>query len=150
MRSRFVGRLAAGVALIALLAACSGEEGGPGAEKARYIEQSDAICRETFPKTSGLTARDQATAEKAAEEWLAASDRLKAMPQPAESVELSRQFVYDVENIHMSYVAAARALALNDQAKAERAYNDIAMLKERAAESADEYGYGDCAGIEQA
>ena len=150
MRSRFVGRVAVLMVLAGFLVACNGAEGGPGAEKVRYIEQSDAICRETFPKTSGLTARDQATAEKAAEEWLAASDRLKAMPQPAESVELARQFVYDVENIHMSYVAAARALALNDQAKAERAYNDITMLKNRAAETADEYGYEDCAGIEQA
>ena len=150
MRSRFVGRVAVLMVLAGFLAACTGDEGGAGAEKVRYIQESDAICRETFPKTSGLTARDTATAERAAQEWQSASDRLKAMPQPEESVELARQFVYDVENIHMSYVAAARALALNDQAKAERAYNDIAMLKKRAAESADEYGYGDCAAIEQA
>ncbi len=144
MRSGFVGRLATGFALVALLAACSGDEGGPGGEKLRYIEKSDAICRETFPKTSGLTARDQATAEKADEEWGAASDKLKALTVPGESVDLARQFVTRVENISLSYRAAARALALNDQAKATKGFDDVATLKKQAADGAKEYGYKDC------
>lgn len=147
MRSRFVGRMAAGVALTALLVACSGDEGGPGAEKVRYIEQSDAICRDLFPRTSGLTARDQATAEKASEEWGAASEKLKALTIPDESFEIARQFVTRVENISLSYVAAARNLAVNDQAGAAKAFDDAATLKRQAAENADEYGYQDCRAI---
>ena len=149
MRSRLVGGVALAL-ILGALTACGGEEGGPGAEKQSYIEQSDAICRETFQETSGLTARDQQTAERAAEVWGRATERLKPLPVPEESVELARQFVIDVENLSMTYTAAARALALNDQQKANRAFEDAAMIKGRAAETADEYGYQECVRIGQA
>ncbi len=148
MRSRLVGGLALAVVLAAL-SACGGEE-EPGAEKQRYIEQSDAICRETFARTEGLTARDQQTAERAAQEWSGAYDRLNALPVPGEDFETARQFVTDVNNLAMSYTAAARALAFNDQEKANRAFNDVDMIKRRAAERAQDYEYFDCAAIAQA
>ena len=149
MRSRFVGGLALVLALGGL-AGCGGGADEPGAEKQRYIQQSDTICRETFAKTEALTARDQQTAEKASAEWAAAYDKLNALPVPGEDFEQARQFVIDVNNLAMSYTAAARALGLNDQEKANRAFNDVDMIKGRAAERADDYGYFDCAGIAQA
>ncbi len=148
MRSRLVGGLALAVVLAAL-SACGGEE-EPGAEKQRYIEQSDAICRETFAKTSGLTARDQQTAERASQEWTGAHDRLNALPVPGEDFETARQFVIDVNNLAMSYTAAARALAFNQQDTANAAFSDVDMIKRRAAERAEDYGYADCTGIAQA
>lgn len=149
MRSRFVGRVALALALPLAAAGCGGDEGGPGDEKARYIDQSDAICRDLFQKVSGLTARDRETAERASQEWTGAAESLKALPQPEESVELARQFVTDVENISMSYVAAARALELNNQDKANKAFEDVAMIKTRSAKVADDYGYRECTRIDQ-
>ena len=145
MRSRLVG----GLALAVVLAACGGEE-EPGAEKQRYIEQSDAICAETFEKTSGATGRDQQAAEQQAEEWSAAAEQLRALPRPGEDFETATRFVVDAENLAMSYTAAARALALNDQEKANQAFDDVDMVKRRAAETAEEYGYRDCARIADA
>jgi hypothetical protein len=131
------------------LVGCGGAD-EPGAEKQRYIQQSDTICRETFAKTEALTARDQQTAERASAEWAAAYDKLNALPVPGEDFEQARQFVTDVNNLAMSYTAAARALGLNDQEKANRAFNDVDMIKRRAAERAEDYEYFDCAGIAQA
>jgi hypothetical protein len=150
VRSRLVGGLALAVVL-AGLAGCGGGDGDePGAEKQRYIEQSDAICRETFSKTEGLTARDQQTAERASQEWSGAYDRLNALPVPGEDFETARQFVTDVNNLAMSYTAAARALGLNQQDKANEAFADVDMIKRRASERAQDFGYFDCAGIAQA
>jgi hypothetical protein len=149
VRSRFVGGLALALALGAL-GGCGGGDDEPGAEKQRYIQQSDTICRETFDKTQGLTARDQQTAERASAEWSGAYDRLNALPVPGEDFEIARQFVTDVNNLSMSYTAAARALALNQQDKANEAFGDVDMIKRRAAERAEDYGYFDCAGIAQA
>jgi sugar/nucleoside kinase (ribokinase family) len=148
VRSRFVGGLVA-VLAVGGLVGCGGDD-EPGAEKQRYIEQSDTICRETFAKTEALTARDQQTAERASAEWAAAYDKLNALPVPGEDFEQARQFVTDVNNLAMSYTAAARALGLNDQEKANRAFNDVDMIKRRAAERAEDYEYFDCAGIAQA
>jgi hypothetical protein len=136
--------VAAALLLPAMLAGCGGG-GAPGAEKARYIVQSDAICGEVFAQAAAAgTAHDKATADKLADVWGRGSDRLKAMEPPSESVELARQFVTDVENIGLSYVAASRALELNDQAKAERDFNDVSMIKSRAAKTAKDYGYKVC------
>ncbi len=148
MRSRLVGGLALAVVLAALTA-CGGEE-EPGAEKQRYIEQSDAICRQTFEDTSGVTGRDQQAAEKLSQEWAEAAEQLRALPRPGEDFETATQFVVDVENLSMSYTAAARALVLNDQEKADRAFDDVTMIRQRAANTAEEYGYVDCAQIRQA
>jgi hypothetical protein len=130
-----------------LLVACGGG-GTPGAEKQRYIEQSDAICRDTFAQAASTgDAHDEQTAQKQADLWTAAADKLKALPRPSESVELASQFVTDVENIGLSYLAAARALDLKDTAKAEKGFNDVRMIKEREAKTAKAYGYVDCSRI---
>ena len=144
-RSRWAGGVAAALLVPAVLAGCGGG-GAPGAEKARYIVQSDAICGEIFAQAGAAgTAHDKATADKLTDVWSKGSDRLKGLGQPpAESVELARQFVTDVENIGLSYVAASRALDLNDQAKAERDFNDVSMIKTRAAKTAKAYGYKVC------
>lgn len=149
MRSRFGVGLALALAL-AGLAGCGGGDDEPGAEKQRYIEQSDTICRETFAKTEALTARDQQTAERASQEWAAAYDKLNALPVPGEDFEKARQFVTDIDNLAMSYTAAARALALNQPDKANEAFADVDMIKRRAAERAQDYEYFDCAAISQA
>jgi hypothetical protein len=149
VRSRLVGGVALALVLAAV-AGCGGDGDDPGAAKQQYIEQSDAICRETFQKTSGLTARDQQTADRASQEWASAFDRLNAIPIPGETEDLAKQFVTDVNNLAMSYTAAARALELNQQDKANEAFAEADMIKRRAAERADDYGYVDCREISQA
>ncbi len=145
MRSRLAGGLAVAVLIPALLAGCGENQEKPGAEKERYIQQSDPICRQTFDAAASAgTGRDKATAERLADVWRDGADKLKALPVPAESEEQARQFVTDVENISLSYTAAARALDLNDSAKADRAFGDVEMIKRRAADTADEYGYDVC------
>ncbi len=148
VRSRLVGGLTLAVVLAAL-AGCGGDGNEPGAAKAAYIKASDAICRETFQNTRSLTGRDQQTAEKASEEWSKAYDRLNAIPIPGETEDLAKQFVTDINNLSMSYTAAARALALNQQDKANRAFDDVTAIKTRSARVANDYGYEDCAGINQ-
>ena len=147
VKSRLVGCTAAAILLPVVLVACGGG-GKPGAEKQRYIEQSDPICRDTFAQSASIgDAHDQQTAQKQADLWMGAADKLKALPRPSESVELASQFVTDVENIGLSYLAASRALSLKDQAKAEKAFGDVSMIKQREAKTAKEYGYTDCARI---
>ena len=144
MRSRLAGGVAAVVLVPALLAGCGGEE-KPGAEKQSYIEQSDAICRETFAEANGIgTGRDQQTAQRLADVWAPAAEQLKALPVPRESLELAEQFTTDVENLSLTYVHAARSAELNDQADVDEAYRDVDLIKRRAAETADEYGYEVC------
>ncbi len=147
VRSRLVGGLAL-AAVLGALTACGGEE-EPGAEKQRYIEQSDAICAQTFQDISGLTGRDQQTAERLGQEWTEAGEQLRALPRPGEDFETATQFVVDVENLAMSYTAAARALALNEQDDANRAFEDATMIKQRAAETAEDYGYEECVRIDE-
>ncbi len=148
MRSRLAGGVAAALFIPALLGACGGGEEKPGAEKARYIEQSDAICRDTFSQAAGIGGgRDQATAQRAADVWGAGAEKLKALPIPRESEEQARQFVTDVENLSLAYTQAARSAALNDQADVDEAYRDVDLIKRRAAETADEYGYDVCKNI---
>ncbi len=146
MRSRLVGGLALAVALAALTA-CGGEEQEAGGEKQRYIEQSDAICRQAFQDVSALTGRDRETADRVGQRLAQAGEQLRALPVPGEDLETATQFVVDVENLAMSYTAAARALVLNDQDKANRAFEDAQMVKRRAASTAQEYGYEECARI---
>ena len=149
VRSRLAGGVAAVALVPALLAGCGGDE-KPGAEKARYIEQSDAICRDTFSQASGIGAgRDQQTAEKGAQVWGSAAEKLKAIPVPRESLEQAQQFTTDVENLSLAYTQAARSAALNDQADVDEAYRDVDLIKNRAAETADEYGYEVCKNINQ-
>lgn len=148
MRSRLVGGLTLAVVL-AGLAGCGGDGDEPGAAKQAYIEASDVVCRETFDKTSSLTGRDQQTAEKASEEWSKAYDRLNSIPIPGETEDLAKQFVTDINNLSMSYTAAARALALNQQDKANKAFDDVTTIKARSARVANDYGYEDCAGINE-
>ncbi len=143
MRSRLVG----GLALAVLLAGCGDGADEPGGEKARYIEQSDAICAETFQATSGATGRDQEAAERQAEAWTSAAEQLRALPRPGEDFETATQFVVDAENLAMSYTAAARALEANDQDRANRAFDDVDMVRNRAAQTAEDYGYRECARI---
>ena len=129
------------------LVGCTSEE-KPGAAKANYIAQSDAICADVISRSNSIgNTRDQATAQQQADLWNDAFSRLDAMPAPAESFEQARQFVIDTNNLAMSYTAAARAFEGNDQAKANRAYADIDEIKRRAAEVADEYGYKECVAI---
>ncbi len=147
MRARLAGGVAAAVLVPALLAGCSSDE-KPGAEKERYIEQSDAICRDTFSQAAGVgSGRDQATAQKAADIWAAGAAKLKALRIPKESEEQASQFVTDFENLSLSYVQAARSAELNDQADVDEAYRDVDMIKRRAAKTADEYGYDVCKNI---
>ena len=147
MRSRLAGGVAAVVLVPALLAGCGGDE-KPGAEKQSYIEQSDAICRDTFAQAAGIgSGRDEATAQKGADIWGAASDKLKALPVPQESFELAQQFVTDVENLALSYTAAARANNVKNQARVDKSFTEITQIKERAAETADEFGYEVCQNI---
>ncbi len=144
MRARLAGGVAAVVLVPALLAGCGGAD-EPGAEKQRYIDQSDAICTETLSQAGGVgTGRDQQTAQRAAEIWSSASERLKALPVPAESEEQARQFVTDVENLSLAYTQAARSAEINDQADVDEAFRDVDFIKRRAAEVADEYGYEVC------
>ena len=147
VRSRLVGVLAVAVVLGAL-AACGGQQ-EPGAEKQRYIEQSDAICSQTFQDISGLTGRDQQTAERLSGQWTEAAEQLRALPRPDENFEVATRFVVDVENLAMSYTAAARALALNDQEKANQAFDEVTLVKQRAAETAEDYGYEECVRIDE-
>ena len=149
MRSRFVGRVALALALPLVAAGCGGDEGGPGEEKARYIDQSDAICSQTLQDISGLTGRDQQTAERLSQQWTEAGEQLRALPRPEEDFEVATRFVVDVENLAMSYTAAARALELNDQDKANQAFEEATMVKQRAAETAVEYGYEECVRIDE-
>ena len=147
MRSRLAGGVAAVVLVPALLAGCGGDE-KPGAEKARYIEQSDAICRDTFSQASGVgSGRDQQTAQRLADVWGAAAEKLSALPVPRESLEQAEQFTTDVENLSLAYTQAARSAALNDQADVDEAYRDVDLIKNRAAETAEEYDYEVCKNI---
>ncbi len=148
MRSRLVGGLALAVVLAALTG-CGGGEDEPGGAKQQYIEQSDAICGQTFQDISGLTGRDQQTAERLSQEWTEAGEQLRAIPRPGEDFETATQFVVDVENLAMSYTAAARALTLNDQEKANQAFEEATMVKQRAAETAEDYGYEECVRIDE-
>jgi hypothetical protein len=144
VRSRLAGGVAAVVLVPALFAGCGGDE-KPGAEKARYIEQSDAICRDVLGQAAGVGAgRDQQTSERQAEVWRAASERLNAIPVPRESLEQAEQFTTDVENLSLAYTQAARSAALNDQADVDEAYRDVDLIKNRAAETAEEYGFEVC------
>ena len=147
MRSRLAGGVAAVVLVPALLAGCGGDE-KPGAEKARYIEQSDAICRDALSQAAGVgTGRDEQTSQRAADVWAAAAEKLKALPVPRESLEQAEQFTTDVENLSLAYTQAARSAALNDQADVDEAYRDVDLIKRRAAEVAEEYGYEVCRNI---
>jgi hypothetical protein len=149
VRSRLAGGVAAVVLVPALLAGCGGDE-KPGAEKAQYIEQSDAICRDALSQAAGIgSGRDQQTGEKGAEVWGQAAEKLKALPVPSESIEQAQQFTTDVENLSLSYTQVARSAALNDQADVDEAFRDIDLIKKRAAETADEYGYEVCKNINQ-
>ena len=147
MRARLAGGVAAVVLVPALLAGCSSDE-KPGAEKARYIEQSDAICRDAFAQAAGIgSGRDEATAQKGADVWGAASDKLKALAVPRESEEQARQFVTDVENLSLAYTAAARGANVGNQGRVDKSFTEITDIKKRAAEVADEYGYEVCRNI---
>ena len=144
VRSRLAGGFAAVVLVPALLAGCGGDE-KPGAEKAQYIEQSDAICRDVISEAAGIgSGRDQQTGERGAQVWGQAAERLKALAVPRESLEQAQQFVTDVENLSLAYTQVARSAALNDQADVDEAFRDIDLIKNRAAETADEYGYEVC------
>jgi hypothetical protein len=151
VRSRLAGGVAALVLVPALLAGCGGDgDEEPGAEKQRYIEQSDAVCRKTFAEANGIgTGRDQQTAQRLADVWAPAAEELKALPVPRESLELAEQFTTDVENLSLTYVHAARSAELNDQADVDEAFRDVDLIKDRAAETADEYGYEVCSQIGQ-
>jgi len=137
----------AAVLVPAVLAGCSSTE-KPGAAKARYITESDAICRDFIAQAASAgTAKDQATAEKLAGIYQGGADKLKALTKPTESVELASQFVTDVENLSLGYTAAARALALKDQAKADRYFKEVDDIKKRDAATAKAYGYNECTRI---
>jgi hypothetical protein len=132
----------------ALLAGCSSGDEKPGAEKARYIEQSDAICRDAFAQAAGIgSGHDEATAQKGADVWGAASGKLKALAVPRESEEQARQFVTDVENLSLAYTAAARGANVGNQGRVDKSFTEITDIKKRAAEVADEYGYKVCKNI---
>ena len=147
MRSRLAGAVAAIVLVPALLSGCGGDE-KPGAEKARYIEQSDAICRDALAQAAGIgSGRDEQTGRKGAEVWGATAEKLKALPVPRESLEQAQQFVTDVENLSLAYTQVARSAALNDQADVDEAFRDIDLIKNRAAETAEEYGFEVCTNI---
>jgi hypothetical protein len=149
VRSRLAGGVAAVVLVPALLAGCGGDE-EPGAEKQRYIEQSDAICRNTFSEAAAVgTGRDQQTAQRLADVWGRAAEQLKGLPVPRESLEQAEQFTTDVENLSLAYVHAARSAELNDQADVDEAFRDVDLIKNRAAEVTDEYGYEVCDQIGQ-
>ena len=148
MRARLAGGVAAVVLVPALLVGCSSGDEEPGAEKQQYIEQSDAICRETFAQAAGIgTGRDEATAQKGADVWGPAAQKLKDLPQPKESIELAQQFVTDVENLSLAYTAAARGANVKNQGRVDKSFTEITEIKERAAETADEYGYEVCKNI---
>ena len=152
MRSRLAAGIAAAALVPALLAGCGGGESEekPGSEKQRYIEQSDAICRDAFSQASGIgSGRDRASAQKGIDVWTAASDKLKPIPIPRESEELAKQFVTDVENLSLAYTQAERSAELNDQTDVDEAYRDVDMIKKRAAETADKYGYEVCKDIDR-
>ncbi len=147
MRSRRLLVMAVLLPVSLALAACTSEE-KPGAAKATYIAQSDTICTDVFSKSASIgNAKDQATAEQQSALWADAFNRLDALQEPQESVELARQFVTITDNLAMSYTAAARAQAGGDQAKANKAYTDIDALKKQGAAVADEYGYEECVNI---
>ena len=134
----------------ALLAGCGDGDEEPGAEKQNYIEQSDAICRDTFAEAAGIgSGRDEATAQKGADIWGAAAEKLKALPVPRESIELAEQFTTDVENLSLAYTAAARGNNVNNQARVDKSFSEITLIKERAAETADEFGYEVCKNINE-
>jgi len=136
------------VALVAVVVAACGGGGKPGAEKVRYITQSDAICTDVFAKAAAAgNGHDQATAQKQADLWQDAANRLGAMVPPSESVELARQFTTGVQNISFGYSAAAQALAVGDQARADKSFNEVAASKKQAASTAKDYGYNECTKI---
>lgn len=133
---------------VALVGCGSSSDGKPGGAKGAYIEQSDVICADVITKSNSIgNAKDQATAQQQADLWNDAFKQLDALQEPQESVELARQFVTDTDNLHMSYLAAAAALQFNDQTKANKAFSDVDTIRQRAAKTADEYGYTDCVGI---
>lgn len=147
MRTRLTAGLVAMVLMPALLVACTSKE-KPGAAKVKYINESDAICRDFLAQAASAgTAKDQATAEKQASIYQDGANKLKAPTPPTESVELARQFTTDVENLSLGYTAAARSLALKDQAKVDRYFGEVDLIKKRAAATAKEYGYNDCTRI---
>jgi hypothetical protein len=127
-----------------LLAGCASSD-KPGAEKARYITQSDGICTDVFAKASAAgSGHDQATAQKLADVWQDGANRLRAIPEPKESVEQARQFTTSVENLSLGYTAAANALGVNDQARADKSFREVDQIKKDAADTAKEYGYKEC------
>ncbi|MEN3313987.1 MAG: hypothetical protein V7605_221 [Acidimicrobiaceae bacterium] len=146
MKSRWFAAVAVLIPLT--VAGCSSGGGKPGGAKGAYITQSDAICADVFAKAKSMgNPQDQASAQKLADLWQDANNRLKALPMPGESVELARQFVTDTENLSLSYTAVAEAYQFNDQARVTRYDNDIVNIKKAAAKSAKDYGYRDCTTI---
>jgi hypothetical protein len=130
------------------LAGCSSSSNNPGSQKVAYITQVDVVCKDAIAKASAAgTAKDQATAQKLADVWQDANNRIKAMPTPGESVEQARIFVYDTDNLSMAYTAVARSLAAGDQAKATTYFGQIDALKTKAAQDAKNYGFTECTAI---
>ncbi len=146
MKSRWLIAVAVLVPLVAV--GCSTSKEKPGSAKAAYITQVDVVCKDVFAKSASIgNAQDQATAQKQAEVWRDAYSRIRAYPIPGESVELARQFLTDMDNLDMSYTAAANAYATGFPDKAARAFSDAKKTKEDAAKTAKEYGYKECTAI---
>ncbi len=146
MKSRWFPAVAV---LVPLSVVGCGIGGGskPGAAKAAYITQVDVVCKDVLAKSASIgNAQDQATAQKQADLWQEANNRIKAIPIPGESVEQARQFVIDTNNLSMGYTAAANAIAAGT-GTVSRYFADIANVKKAAAETADKYGFKECTAI---
>jgi len=129
------------------VAGCGTSKEKPGSSKAAYIDQVDVVCQEVIPKAKSMSAQDQATAQQQAALWQDAYNRIRAFPMPGESVEQARQFLTSLDNLDMSYTAAANAFTAGFPDRATRAFADAKTTKENAAKVAGEYGYSQCAFI---